>query len=295
MTRLTPFCSALRARIEQDTIEHPSDKWYLLVDAAQLPYSETLDWARQAERGRWENLLLANPEGKEADLTAWLVPLPPDPAENAIPKWLDVDAYPFAGTWIQSPYSLYQIGYHWRVLVDVHLPDKKTGVLRFYDACALQHLSHVLDGEQWETLTAPVRRWFFCDRTGQLQCEERSPASALASYSLELSPEQLQALQARTHADRIILNMKVEEWLPLDADPFGTFQRMFEVVRVAESHGVYDLRRQYEFAIATLPWPREMLYSDELGSLLRSAEYTCDSLLETLPELSIEQQGKFNA
>jgi len=294
MTWLSSFCSAFRARVEQGRIEHPSDHWYLLVDAAQLPHSETFDWAREAQRGRWGNLLLANPEGKEADLTAWLVPLSLDPTENAVPEWLDVEAYPFAGTWIQSPYSLYQIGYHWRVLVDVHLPDKKMGVLRFYDACALQHLSHVLDGEQWKTLTAPVRRWIFCDRTGQLQCKERDPAPALASYPLELSEEQFQALQARTHADRIILNMKAEGWLTASGDPFAIFERVSEVIQVAELYGIYELRRQYEFAVAALPWPREMLHSDELGGLLRSAAQGGDSLAKNLPDFFIQQQKQLD-
>jgi hypothetical protein len=139
-----------------------------------------------------------------------------------MPDWMDLDECPFAATWIQSPYTLYQLTYHWQRLVDAHLPAKKLGMLRFYDGCALQHMVQVLDEDQWETLSAPVQCWIYCDRAGEIQTVQREPAAAPASFPLELTAGQVESLKSCTHVDRIILDLKVAEWLAPDTDAFET-------------------------------------------------------------------------
>jgi hypothetical protein len=290
MTAIIYSRDTLDACMRQAAAERPSDNWYLLADAAQFHHIDVSDWEREAQHGGWGNLLKANPEGGEADLTAWLVPLTPlsDGAEGFdVPDWVDVDAYPFATMWIQSPYTLDQITYHWQRLIDVLLPNRKVGLLRFYDACALQHMLQVVDGEQWDVLSAPVRRWAFCDRTGHLEIKTREPSSVLAAFSLELSLEQFEALKRLTHADRIILDMKAAGWLALDADQFTTFERVDRCVKVAEAHGMTDLPRQFELTAATLSWPREAIDSDALAHVLRNCAASGDSPLKMIEEASM--------
>jgi hypothetical protein len=285
MSRLDRFRSQLGEQFLEASVRHPSDYWYVLVDAAQYPYTESLDWAKEAQYGHWGNLLLANPEGQEADLTAWLAPLSGGPEGIALPAWLDLEACPFATTWIQSPYTLYQVTYHWQRLVDAHLPNKKVGMLRFYDGCALQHMMQVLDEDQWNTLSAPVRRWIYCDRTGDLQTMQREPAAALASFPLELTAGQVDALKSATHVDRIILDLRVAEWLAPDADPFDAYAQISERVRIAKAHSICDLPRQFQLAATTLHWNQDWLRSDELDQRLSSIGAAEDAVIDALADL----------
>src|SRR5262249_32672570 len=155
-----------------------------------------------------------------------------------------------------------------------YLPKKKMGTLRFYDGCALQHMHGILDQDQWNTLSAPVRQWFYCDREGVLQARSGEPAATLASFPLELTEEQVDRLKRATHIDRIILDLKVAEWMPHDIDAFEAYGLVSERVSVAARYNICDLPRQFEFVAMTLQWSTEWLTSNELASCLRNVSST---------------------
>jgi hypothetical protein len=286
MKRLAQFRSTLNEHFVEASTSHPTDNWFMLVDAAQYPHNDSIDWGREAQYGRWGNLLLANPEGQEPDLTAWLVPVSGASHGLDLPGWVDLEARPFATTWIQSPYTLYQLTYHWQRLVDVYLPKKKLGMLRFHDGCALQHLMGVLDADQWDSLSAPVRHWIYCDREGTVQAKSREPAPALASFPLELDEEQLALLKRATHVDRIILDLKVAEWIAPDIDVFEAQALVSPRVRIAEQCDIFDLQRQFEVVATTLEWDAECLASSELTSRLQAASSSGDSIVDVLSGLA---------
>jgi len=256
MTRLAQFKKTLDARFLDASVTDPADNWFMLVDAAQYPHNDAMDWGREAQYGRWGNLLLANPEGQEPDLTAWLVPLAGDSHGLDLPGWVDLD-----------------------------LPKKKLGMLRLYDGCALQHMFGILDEDQCDTLSAPARHWLYCDRAGDLQMKSREPAGALASFPLELTEEQVTLLKRATHVDRIILDLKVAEWLPHDADAFDAYELVSERVKIAQRYNIPELSRQFEFVATTLRWSPEWLASNELTSRLREVSSTGNSIVDALAEL----------
>jgi len=175
--------------------------------------------------------------------------------------------------------------YHWQRLVDAHLPKKKLGMLRLYDGCALQHMFGILDEDQCDTLSAPARHWLYCDRAGDLQMKSREPAGALASFPLELTEEQVTLLKRATHVDRIILDLKVAEWLPHDADAFDAYELVSERVKIAQRYNIPELSRQFEFVATTLRWSPEWLASNELTSRLREVSSTGNSIVDALAEL----------
>lgn len=102
--------------------------------------------------------------------------------------------------------------------------------LRIADCRVLAYLPQVLTPDQWNALTAPMRRWRIHDRKGQaqpLELHEARLASVPDATALHLDPDQIERLMDAGEADALLAAIGK----PPEATPPADIQRHFDLAR----------------------------------------------------------------
>ncbi|HUD34128.1 MAG TPA: DUF4123 domain-containing protein [Variovorax sp.] len=100
--------------------------------------------------------------------------------------------------------------------------------LRIADCRVLAYLPQVLTPDQWNALTAPMRRWRIHDRKGQaqpLELHEARLASVPDATALHLDPDQIEHLMDAGEADALLAAIG----RPPEATPLSDVQRHFDL------------------------------------------------------------------
>lgn len=250
-TRMSVTLQQLQATV-QVAPEVPTAKWFATIDTAQVRRDKGINWQDLSIIQRWKNLLQGSSEGREADLTCWLVPL----SDETLQMTVDLGkSSPFCCTWLQSNWSINEISTYWNQSTNPRLPDGGNGLLRFYDACVLGALQPVLTPDQWKMLTAPLTQWLYIDRNGTLANINVPAQEFRHDGKLTLNKTQLKQLRNAGAADNIIFNMQANERLPENIDPFATYQKISAALALLGKHNIAKSQDQYLFSTLTLDWP----------------------------------------
>jgi hypothetical protein len=279
---MSTICAQLHALAEA-TSETESAAWFATIDAAQINRERNVDWQGLAQGGGWGNLLGGTPEGEEPDLTCWLAPL----TNETLRLTADlVQAHPFSCTWFQSRWPLNQIEDCWRQASNPRLPNGHSGLLRFYDPCVLLPLREILRPDQWRLVSAPILEWHCLDRAGALIHITAKPQPVRKSGQLSLRPDQMRQLEQAGRADKIILQMHVNEILAFDHDPFDSYGRVDTVLRLLDKYGLTRAQDQYLFSALTLDWPLGNFSSAELAHALATLDQHNGDLAQVVERYS---------
>lgn len=236
-------------------------QWFVTIDASQISGEPMVDWQAYASQLHWSNLLKGTSEGEEADLTCWLAPL----NEQILKLSIEISQlHPFSCTWFNSQWDKESIGRYWQLTTQVNLPNGKYGLFRFYDACILTPLQQILTPNQWLALSAPVERWSYIDRKGQLTELTQVAQKTKSPSQISLNPTQILALKEAGLADSIILTMQVNEHLPTNYDRFATYQQVAAAIKLLKQYQVNDHQQQYIFSQLTQTWQPEDFIAPEV-------------------------------
>lgn len=278
--------------IFKDVIENalatPSDlehetQWYVLVDAAQVPSAE-IDWSKIYQRGRWYNLLNYAPEGDSPEVCVHLGLI--DVADDLLEWSLALEErHPFTCSWLQSSWLHERLANHLSKQTQVHLPNQQNGLLRFYDPCILDALVKVLSEQQQRILFAGTTQWLTRNREGGLASFQSQPQLPRTVSALSLDQQQLRQLQWHGRADNLIAEMKVNEHLPLDADPFKTYRHVSAAIAALDRFKIDAPKIQYPFCVMTLDAHIGFYKSPELDVLLNAAAKNEIDLIDELTAL----------
>lgn len=260
--------------VVQEPSSIPSANWFATLDAAQIAHDAGVDWAEYGARYDWKNLLYGTVEGEEPDLTCWLLPL----TEETLKLTAElVKASPFSCTWLQSSWEIGDIATLWQQTSNPRLPNGQHALLRFYDPCVLLALRTVLTTNQWQTLSAPTVQWLYMGRDGLL-ASLSSPNKTVRRYGqLTLTADQLKQLQELGRADKLILQMQVNDHLPYPLDHFAAHKHVATALDLLNKHHIATIQDQYLFAALTLDWPLAHFASAPLDQALsRYGQETTD-------------------
>ena len=288
---MTVSLEQLQAIVQAQTTM-PSGNWFATLDAAQLNHDTGIDWSDYAAKHEWKNLLGGTAEGEEADLTCWLAPLTDDILQLTAEL---TKTRPFSCTWLQSTWLVDDIAAFWQDTSNVRLPNGQYGLLRFYDPCVLRPLQNVLTPIQRRTLNSPVTQWLYIDREGLL-ANLASPHKTLRKHGqLTLNNKQLKQLQEAGEADGIILQMQVNDHLPVTHDPFATYRQINIALDLLKKHHITDVQEHYLFSVLTLDWPLEHFDSEALNQALAGFQQKTTDLTQIIelhsPRLSQATKG----
>jgi Domain of unknown function (DUF4123) len=262
---MSQYVNQIREQISTD--QRVQGKWFALLDASQIPLKEQAVWAEFVSD--WRNLLDDSPEGEHPDLTAWLF--------NASDKTLDLTLqlsidYPHSITWFYSDWPMSQIHSYWRALSHIHLPERRRGLCRFYDACVLLQLKTVLTAHQWRAVTAPVQQWLYIHPDGTLRCIDVAPSFAKDRGSITLIKSQLDQLEKTNRPHWLIAQLMANEYVDMSYANFALYQRVNRSVLMMEQAGLNKPDQQYIFCAMTLDWPDEQIFSEGTQSNLLSVK-----------------------